>query len=117
MVPKLQELIFRVTEEVFLLVDCILPSFLLSTKSRAEMNYHIAKEQSKGTAKFIRKCKIFDTNIHSFYLLPEHKQKKHGAQRSSGAQIVDVTQLMANFDDKPLKEELETCKDFWWTVG
>ena len=42
----------------------------------------------------------------------EHKRKEDGAQRVSGAQNVDVTQLMGDVDDNSLKEELETCKHF-----
>ena len=42
----------------------------------------------------------------------EHKRKEHGAQRGSGAQSVDVAQLMGDVYDNSLKEELETCKHF-----
>ena len=48
----------------------------LSTKSRAEMNYRIARKHSKPTA---RKCKISDKDFHSFYKLREQKRKEHGA--------------------------------------
>ena len=65
------------------------------------MDYHIAKKQSEATARVVHKCKICGTNFHSFYLLREHKRKGHGAQRGSGAQNVDVAQLM---EDNSLKE-------------
>ena len=40
----------------------------------------------------------------------EHKRKDHGAQSGSGAQKVDITQLMGGVDNNSPKEELETCK-------
>ena len=50
---------------------------------------------------------ILEKDLHSFYLLREHKRKEHGAQRSSDAQTVDVTQLTRDVDNS-LKKELET---------
>ena len=82
-----------------------------STNSRAESNYHIAEKHSKAAARVVHKCQIYDKDFHSFYNLREHK-RKHGAQRGSGAQNVDVTQLMGDVDDNSLKHELETCKHF-----
>ena len=61
-------------------------------------------------------AKKIDKDFHSFYLLREHKRKEHGAQRGSSAQNADVTQRMGDVDDNGLKENLETCKLFWWTV-
>ena len=78
-----------------------------STKSRAEMNYRLARKHSKPTA---RKCKISDKDFNSFYKLPEQKRKEHGAWRGTGAQSVDVAQLMGDVDDNSLKEKVETCK-------
>ena len=74
------------------------------------MIYHIAKNYSKATARVVHECRICDKDFHSFFLLRENKLKGHGAQRSSGAQKVDVTQLMGDVDDNSLKEELESCK-------
>ena len=81
-----------------------------STESRAEMNCQLAKKHPEATARVVRKCKKCDKNLHSFYLLREHKSKEYGAQRSSSAQKFDMTQLMGDADDNSLKEELETCK-------
>ena len=53
-----------------------------STKSRAEMNYHVAKKHSKATARFDHKGKKCDKDFHSYYKLREHKRKEHGAQTS-----------------------------------
>ena len=92
-----------------------------STKSRAETNYHIAKKHSKATARVVQECKICGKNFHSFYNLPEHKRNEHGAQRSSGAQNLDVAHVMGDVDDNSLKEELETWNTFWlkliWRMG
>ena len=59
-----------------------------STKSRAELNYHIAKKHSKATASVVRKCKIYDEDFHSFYNLRDHKRKEHGAQRDQELKIL-----------------------------
>ena len=52
------------------------------------------------------------TKIYSLYLLREHKRKEQGIQRGSGAQNVDVTELMGDFEDNSLNEELEKSKHF-----
>ena len=80
-----------------------------STKSWAKIKYHIAKKHSKATARVVNKSKICDQDFYSLHLLQEQKRKEHGAQRGSGAQIVDVAQLMGDVCDNRLKEELETC--------
>ena len=76
------------------------------------MNNHIAKKNSKATARVVHERKISDKGFHSFHLLREHGRMEHGAQRGSSAQNIDVTQLMGDVDDSSLKEELETCKPF-----
>ena len=76
-----------------------------STKSRAEMNYHIGKKHSKGAARVVHKGKICDKDCHSSYSRREHKRKEHGAQRFSWAQNVDVEHVMGDVDDKSLKED------------
>ena len=42
----------------------------------------------------------------------EHKGKDHGAQKGSGAQNADITQILGDVVDKSLKEKLETCNHF-----
>ena len=76
------------------------------------MNYHIAKKHSKATARVLHGCKICDKDFHSFCIFREQKRKKHGTQRGSGAQNVDVTQLVGDVNGNSLKEELETCTQF-----
>ena len=39
----------------------------------------------------------------------EHKRKEHEAQTRSGAQNVDVAEVLEDIDDNCLKEERETC--------
>ena len=51
-------------------------------------------------------------DFRSFSFLREHKRTEHGTKTGSGAQIVDVTQLMGEVDDKNLKMEPQTCKHF-----
>ena len=85
---------------------------IFSTKCWAQVNYLIAKKHRKPTARVLQKCKICNKDFHSFYLLREHKRKKHGTQRGSWAQSVDVAQLIGDVDGNSLKEELNTCKHF-----
>ena len=84
-----------------------------STKSRDQMNYYLAKNHSKPTARVVHKCKKCDKNFQSFRLLREHKKKEHGAQRGLSAQKGDVEQVMGDVDGNSQKQELETCKPFW----
>ena len=51
-------------------------------------------------------------SFHGFYLFREIRWKETGAQGGSGAQNVDVTQLMGGVDDNSLKDVLETCNHF-----
>ena len=83
-----------------------------SAKSSEEKKYHVAKKHLKATVRVVYECKIREKAIHSFYYFREHQRREHGAQRRSGAQNVDVTQLMRDVDDNSLKEELETSKRF-----
>ena len=76
------------------------------------MNCHLANKHTKAAARAVDKCKMCDKGFHSFYWLREQKRKDQGAQRGSGAQNVDVTQLMGDADDNSLKWELGTCKHF-----
>ena len=65
---------------------------------------HIAKKHSQAIARVVHDCEIFK-NFHSFHILRDHRPKEHGAQTGSGAQNVDDTQLMGDFDDKNLKDK------------
>ena len=76
------------------------------------MNYHNAKKHRKATAGVVHKCKICDKDFHSFYLLREYERRGHGAERSSGVQNVDVTQIVGEVDENTLREELETYQRF-----
>ena len=45
----------------------ICPSFTnFSTKTRAEMNYHLAKKHLKATARVVHECKKCDKDTHDF---------------------------------------------------
>ena len=70
------------------------------------MVYHNAKKHSKANAGVFQKCKLCDKGFHSVYFLREHKRKKHGAQRGSGTQGVDVAQLLGDVYDNGLKEDI-----------
>ena len=81
------------------------------------MKYHIAKKHSKATARIVHECKGCHKDFHSFHLMREHKREEHGAERSSGAQNANVTQLLRDIDDHSLKEDLETCELVRWRTG
>ena len=87
-----------------------------STKTPAEMIHNIAKKHSKIKPRVVHKCKKCDKYVHGSYNLREHKQKERGAHTCSGAQKTDVAHVMGGVDDKSLKEEMETCKQFCLTV-
>ena len=69
----------------------LVPTF--QKKSRASVIYQIAKKHSKLIARVVHKCKICDKDFHSFYKFRERKRKQDGAQRRSGADIVDVAHV------------------------
>ena len=72
-----------------------------STKSRAELKYHIAKKHSKASTR-VDECKTCDKGFNSFYLLQKNRRKEYGEPKSSGAQKIDVTQLVGYFDDNSI---------------
>ena len=52
------------------------------------------------------------TKIFTAFNYCENIGGRNMEQRGSGAQSVDVAQLMRDVDDNGLKEELETCDHF-----
>ena len=83
------------------------PSF--STKSRDDLNYHVAKKHATPRAKSTQKWKICFKEISSFYALRQHKTSKHGLQMKSTE--FDVSNLPED-DDANLKKELQACQHF-----
>ena len=83
------------------------PNF--STKSRADLNYHIAKKHATPPLKNTHKCKICFEMFSGFYALRQHKTSEHGFQMKSAE--IDVSNLLED-DDADLKEELQACQHF-----
>ena len=74
------------------------PNF--STKSRDDLNYHIAKKHATPRAKNTHKCKICFKEFSGFYALRQHKTNEHGIQMKSAE--FDVSNLLED-DDADLK--------------
>ena len=85
------------------------PNF--STKSKADLNFHIAKKHSSTSQKTIHKCQSCDIVFPSWYALRKHRQQVHGAKVRAEPKDVDVKFFVGDDDDN-LKEELESCKHF-----
>ena len=83
------------------------PNF--STKSRDDLNYHIAKKHTTPRAKNTHKCKICFKEFSGFYALRQHKTSEHGLQMKSAE--LDVGNNLED-DDSDLKEEIQACQHF-----
>ena len=82
---------------------------IFSTKSRDDLNYHIAKKHGTPPLKNTHKCKISLKEFSGFYELRQHKTSEHGIQMKSAE--FDVSNLLED-DDADLKEELQACQLF-----
>ena len=83
------------------------PNF--STKSRGDLNCHIAKKHATPRLKITNKCKISSREFFGFHALREHKKTKHGIQMKSGE--FDVNNLLEG-DDADLNEKFRACQLF-----
>ena len=86
------------------------PNF--STKSRDDLNYHIAKQHSAAGPSKTYKCKLCYAEFPGVYALRQHKNTQHGAQIGFGARNIDVEDIMGDVDDQSLREEIQSCKHF-----
>ena len=86
------------------------PNF--STKSRDDLNYHIAKKHSAAGPKNNHTCKECSTEFPSFYSLRHHKQCYHTAETTSSGETVDMQSLADTGDNKSLEEKLKSCRHF-----
>ena len=66
---------------------------IFSTKSRDDLNYHIAKQHSAAGPSNTYKCKLCHAEFAGFYALRQQKNTQHGKQISK-------------------KEELQSCRHF-----
>ena len=86
------------------------PNF--STKSRDDLNYHIAKQHSASSPSKTYNCKLSHAEFPGFYALRQHKNTQHGKQIGFGASNIDVEDIVGDVDDQSLREELESCRHF-----
>ena len=91
---------------------CIPSSVNFSTRSRPKRKYHTATKHSVRSATTVHNCERCSKIFHRFYLLGGHERRKQGTQRGSGAQNIDVTNVVGVADDNNLTEELQICKNF-----
>ena len=82
---------------------------IFSTKSRDDLNYHIAKKLATPRVKITHKCKICFKDFSGFHALRQHKTSDHGFQMKSAE--VDVKNLFED-DGLYLKEELQASQLF-----
>ena len=86
------------------------PNF--STKSRDDLNYHIAKKHSVRRLSITYKCKLCHAEFIVFYALRQHKDTQHGTQIGFGASDIIVENIVGDVDYQSLRQELEDCKHF-----
>ena len=80
------------------------PNF--STKTRDDLNYHIAKKHSVPRPSITYSCKLCHAEFPGFYALRQHKNSQHGTQIGFGASSIDVEDIVGNVNDQSLREEL-----------
>ena len=86
------------------------PNFF--TKSRDDLNYHIAKQHSEAGPSKTYKCNFCYAEFPGFYALRQHKNTQHGTQIGFGASNIGVEDVVGDVDDQSLREELQSCKHF-----
>ena len=82
------------------------------TKSRDDLNYHIAKQHSAAGPSKTYKCKLCYAEFPGFYALRQHKNTQHGTQIGFGARNIDVEDIVGDVDDQSLREELQSFRHF-----
>ena len=86
------------------------PNF--STKSKTDLNYHIAKQHSAAGPKNDHTFKEYSIEFPSFYSVRHHKQRYYTAGTISSGKEVDMQSLANAGDDKSWEEELHSCRHF-----
>ena len=89
------------------------PKFpFFSTKSRGDINYHIAKKHSVPSFSITYKCKLCHAGFPVFYALRQNKNTQHGPQIGFGSKNIYVEVIVGDVDDQSVREELEPSKHF-----
>ena len=82
------------------------------TKSRGDLNHHIAKQHSAAGPSKTYKCKFCHAEFPGLYALRQHKNTQHGTQIGFGASNIDVEDIVGDVDDQSLRKELQSCRHF-----
>ena len=86
------------------------PNF--SAKSREDLNYHIAKQQSAAGPSITYKCKLCHAEFPGCYASRQHKNTQHGTQFGFGPSNIDVEDIVEDVDNQSLREELQSSRHF-----
>ena len=86
------------------------PNF--SKLSQDDLNYHVAKKHCVPRPSITYKCKLCYADFSGFYALRQNKNTQHGTQIDFGASNIDVDDIVGDFDDQSLREDMESCKHF-----
>ena len=86
------------------------PNF--STKTKNDLNYHIAKKHSAPKHHVNFKCKLCKQEFPGFQALHQHRYTQHGMQIGSGTKYVDVEHIVGDVEDHRLREQLRSCQHF-----
>ena len=86
------------------------PNFF--TKSKDDLNYHIAKKHCVPRPSITYKSNLCHTEFTGIYALRQHKNTQHGAQTGFEASKIVVEDILGDVEDQSLREEMESCKHF-----
>ena len=82
------------------------------TKSKDDINYHIAKQHRAAGPSITYKCKLCHAEFPGFYALRQHKNIQQGTQLGFRASNIVVEDIVGDVDGQSLREELQSCRYF-----
>ena len=91
------------------------PNCHFYTKSKEEMDYHVAKKHAEPSSKQSTVCSSSEHELTSYYSLQQHRRKEHGAkQRKPSDTVADLNKIVEEEgeDGEKLEEELSACQHF-----
>ena len=86
------------------------PNF--STKSRDDLNYHIAKQHNAAEPTITIQSRLCHAEFLGIHALRQHKNSQHGTQVGFGPGNIGVEDIVGDVDDQSLREELQSCRHF-----
>ena len=89
--------------------------FFIHTKSKEEMDYHVAKKHAQTSAKQSKICPSCEQEYPNYYSLQQHRRNERGTkQRKPSDTVADLTKVVAEEgeDGEKLKEEFSDCQHF-----